>query len=69
MEQLPDLSQLTSAEKDSLIGELFATIQVLRAQVQVLTGHVQALPVRVRELEGQLIKNSKTPASRPLRMV
>ena len=58
MEQLPDLSQLTSGEKDSLIGELFAIIQALRAQVQALTA-------RVRKLEGQLIKNSKNSSKPP----
>jgi hypothetical protein len=38
LERLPDLSQLTSGEKDLLIGELFATIQALRAQVRELEG-------------------------------
>jgi hypothetical protein len=55
MEQLPDLGQLSVEGLHDLIRQMFATVQTLAA--------------RVRELEGQLSKNSKTPASRRPRMV
>lgn len=37
MERLPYLSQLTSAEKDALIGEMLATLQALRVRVGMRT--------------------------------
>jgi transposase len=51
MEQLPDLSQLRSEEKDNLIRHLFAAVQTLTAQDQELTA-------RVRKLEAQIGKNT-----------
>jgi transposase len=52
--QLPDLSQLSHAEKDALI-------RVLWAQVQALTGQLRTLTARVAELEARLGGPPKTP--------
>jgi uncharacterized small protein (DUF1192 family) len=46
MEPLPDLARLSAAEKDALIGELWA--------------RVAALTVTVAELQGRLAKNSNS---------
>ena len=54
MTELPDLSQLTHDEKDSLIRALWA-------QVQALTAQVQTLAARVAELETKLGEPPKTP--------
>src|ERR1017187_9885787 len=51
MEQLPDLSQLSVESLHDLIRQLLATVQTLSA--------------RVRELEGQLSKNSKNSSKPP----
>lgn len=58
MEQLPDLSQLRSEEKDNLIRHLFAAVQTMTAQVQELTA-------RVRELEAQIGKNTNNSSKPP----
>jgi Tfp pilus assembly protein FimV len=54
MDRLPDLSSLTSAEKDALI-------QALWAQVQALTVQVATLTARVADLEAKLGVPPKTP--------
>ena len=54
MTELPDLSQLTHDEKDTLIRALWA-------QVQALTAQVQTLVARVAELEAKLGTPPKTP--------
>ena len=51
MERIPDLSQLSVEGLHDLIRQLFATVQTLSA--------------RVRELEGQLSKNSKNSSKPP----
>jgi len=51
MEQLPDLGQLSVEGLHDLIRQMFATVQTLAA--------------RVRELEGQLSKNSKNSSKPP----
>ena len=51
MEPIPDLSQLSVEGLHDLIRQLFATVQTLSA--------------RVRELEGQLSKNSKNSSKPP----
>jgi transposase len=55
MEQLPDLGQLSVEGLHDLIRQMFATVQTLAA--------------RVRELEGQLSKNSKNSSKPPSSMV
>src|ERR1035437_7771522 len=62
MPELPDLSRLSVAEKDALICALFEQVK----QMERLTVMVHALSARVRELEGQLRKdshNSSNPSS------
>ena len=51
MEPLPDLARLSAAEKDALIGELWA--------------RVAALTVTVAELQGRLAKNSRNSSKPP----
>jgi len=53
----PDLSELSSAQKDALLGQLWA-------QNQVLTGQLAMLQKRISELEGRL-KLSSRNSSRP----
>lgn len=58
MHELPDLSELSVAQKETLILTLFE-------QKERLTATVQALSARVRELQGRLRKdshNSSKPA-------
>ena len=40
MQSLPDLSQLSHAQKDELIGQLFQMVQTLTAQLEVLQKRV-----------------------------
>jgi transposase len=58
MKSLPDLDQLSVAEKDALIRAQFAQIQVLVAEVAALT-------VKVAELEGRLALNSRNSSKPP----
>ncbi len=58
MDELPDLTQLTHAQKDALIVALWRHIQVLQKQVE-------ALGARVAELEGRLSKDSHNSSKPP----
>jgi transposase len=57
MQSLPDLSQLSHAQKDELIGRLFAQLQELATQLQ-------SQQKRIEELQSKLGLNS-TNSSRP----
>lgn len=58
MEQLPDLKQLTSEEKDRLIEALWAQVQLQKRQIE-------RLEARVKELESQVSKNSRNSSKPP----
>jgi transposase len=65
---LPDLTQLTSEEKDDLIRQLWpliAQIQELMAQMQELMAQNARLQERVTELEGRLALNSRNSSKPP----
>jgi len=59
MEALPDLDQLSVAQKDDLIRELWP----LRALVLKLSEQVAILTSKVAELEDRLAQNSRNPAN------
>lgn len=61
MEKLPDLSQLTHEEKDVLILALYEQVQHLLKIAQ----EVEVLTARIKELEGQLSKNSRNSNKSP----
>ena len=61
MHEFPDLSRLSVAEKDALILAQFEQLK----QVARLTAMVQALNARIRELEGQLRKDSHNSSKPP----
>ena len=61
MHELPDLFRLSVAEKDALILAQFEQLK----QLERLTVIVQALSARVRELEGQLRKDSHNSSKPP----
>ena len=61
MHELPDLSRLGVAEKDTLILAQFEQLK----QVERLTEMVCALSARVRELEAQLRKDSHNSSKPP----
>ena len=58
MDERPDLSKLSGAEKDALIIALFEQVRELAATVQMLTA-------RVQELEGRLRKDSHNSSKPP----
>lgn len=58
MSNLPDLSQLTHAEKDALILDLFSLVQSLRLEVA-------ALQQEVRDLKDQVAKKSHNSGKPP----
>jgi len=45
MQQLPDLSQLTTEEKNELIRQLFAAVQALRARLRSSEQHPEECQV------------------------
>ena len=51
MEALPDLSQLSSPEKDSLIVFLFSELRKLQAEVKALRAELQESRAEVKELK------------------
>jgi transposase len=61
MHELPDLSRLSVAEKDELILAQFEQLK----KMEQLTVIVHALSARVRELEGQLRKDSHNSSKPP----
>jgi len=61
MEALPDLDQLSVAQKDDLIRELWP----LRALVLKLSEQVSTLTAKVAELEGRLAQNSRNSSKPP----
>jgi transposase len=65
MEKLPDLSQLTHAEKDALILFLYEQVQHFLKVAQQAMDQVERLSARVQELEGLLAKNSRNSSKSP----
>ena len=60
MQSLPDLSQLSHAQKDELIGQLFQLVQSLTTQLEVLQKRVSELEKKRPRLNS---KNSSKPPS------
>ena len=58
MQDLPDLTTLSHAQKDELIVVLWQQVQVLTAQVQQLQAHIL-------HLEGRLSLNSRNSSKPP----
>ena len=58
MSSLPDLSELSSAQKDALIGQLWAQNQLLSAQLALLQE-------RIKPLEARLKLNSRNSSKPP----
>ena len=61
MPNLPDLTQLSHAQKDELIRMLWP----LQQQVQDLMAQMAAMQERITQLEGRLAKNSKNSSKPP----
>src|SRR5665647_104976 len=61
MQSLPDLSQLSHAQKDELIRMLWP----LQQQVQDLMAQMVVMQERITQLEGRLAKNSKNSSKPP----
>lgn len=61
MPNLPDLSQLSHAQKD----ELIRTLWPLQQQVQDLMGQMVVMQERIAQLEGRLALNSKNSSKPP----
>ena len=61
MRNLPDLSQLSHAQKDELIRMLWP----LQQQVQDLMGQMVVMQDRIKQLEGRLALNSKNSSKPP----
>ena len=58
LERLPNLTELSVGEKDSLIVRLFAELDDLRAEVK-------GLQAEVKDLRGKLAKNSQNSSKPP----
>ena len=58
MQDLPDLTTLSHAQKDELIVMLWQQVQVLTAQVQQMQAHIL-------HLEGRLSLNSRNSSKPP----
>jgi transposase len=65
VEKLPDLSRLSSSDKDELIYFLWAQNQQLREEVAQLRLIVQQQGERIKELEARLSKNSQNSSKPP----
>ena len=65
MQQLPDLSQLSHAQKDELIHALWAMVQALTAQVQAQQVQLTAQQVQINELQARLNQNSRNSSKPP----
>ncbi len=61
MQDLPNLSQLSHAQKDELIVRLWP----LKGQVQELMGRVDAMQKVIDDLQGRLALNSKNSSKPP----
>ena len=59
MDELPPLQNLSAAEKDALLAELWAANQLLRQQLAILTERVQELEAR----SAKTSRNSSKPPS------
>ncbi len=59
--QLPDLKTLTPEQKDDLILELWAIVQVQREQIEALTKRVEAQEREIADLKAKLGEPPKTP--------
>jgi hypothetical protein len=67
MEQLPDLSTLSHAEKDHLLHALFDALMALCQDVAALQAENEVLQAEAQKLRGQQAKdrhNSSKPPSR-----
>jgi len=65
VDRLPNLSELSVQDKDSLIVRLFAVVEDLQARVTLLEAENQALCAEVKELRGKLAKNSQNSSKPP----
>ncbi len=65
MQKLPDLSLLTSEQKDDLIRALFDLHMQAALQLQTTSGIVHSLTTRIKELEDQLSKTSRNSSKPP----
>lgn len=65
LKELPDLSKLSSSEKDMLIIALWEQNQLLRKQVAALELEVAALKSEIQELKARLSKNSQNSHKPP----
>ena len=72
LESVPNLSELSARDKDSLIVRLFAELNALRAavgdlqsQVTLLEDENQKLRCENQELRGKLAKNSQNSSKPP----
>lgn len=61
MPSLPDLTQLSHAQKDELIRMLWP----LQQQMQKLMAQMVVMQERITQLEGRLAKNSKNSSKPP----
>ncbi len=64
-QQLPQLGDLSHAEKDDLILRLFEELEALREEVKALRDDNQKLRDEVKELQGKQAKNSKNSSKPP----
>ena len=62
---LPDLDNLSVAEKDGLVRALFSQVQLLIGQTAQLSSQVTTLSAKVVELEGRLALNSRNSSKPP----
>ena len=65
VDRLPNLSELSVQDKDSLIVRLFAVVEDLQARVTLLEAENQALCAEVKELRGKLAKHSQNSSKPP----
>lgn len=65
MNELPDLTRLTGAEKDALIYELFAQVITLTAEGIELKAEGIELKAKGIELEARLAMNSRNSSKPP----
>jgi transposase len=65
MDKLPNLTRLSSEEKDELIQVLWFQNAELRKQVEELVARCQGLEAQVKELENRLSKDSRTSHKPP----
>jgi len=64
-QQLPNLAELSHAEKDDLILRFFDELKSLREEVKTLRDEVKELRNENKELQGKLAKNSQNSSKPP----